>query len=104
MTERYGLHGSLRAKRGRGDALAELLLEAAAALNSNTDCMLYLVSRSPDDNDVVLVTEVWTTREAHDSSLQDEAVKALIQRGMPLIVDMPTSTEFLPAGGKGLTA
>lgn len=102
MTERYGLHGSLRAKTGQGDALADLLLEAAASLNSNTDCILYLVSRAPDDNEVVLVTEVWTSREAHDASLQDAAVKALIQRGMPLIADMPTSTEFVPAGGKGL--
>lgn len=104
MKERYGLHGSLRANAGRGDELAGLLLEAAGALASNTDCLLYMVGRSAEDQDLVLVTEVWKTREAHDASLQDESVKALIQRGMPLIADMPASAEFVPDGGKGLNS
>jgi len=108
MNERYGSHGSLRAKAGRGGDLEALLLEAAQALENNEDCLLYMVARSTEDKDLILVTEAWTSREAHGASLQDEAVKSLIQRGMPLIEQMSTLSEFVPAGrwpeGKPATA
>jgi quinol monooxygenase YgiN len=102
VSERFALHGCFRAHEGQGDALAAVLLEAADALEGNEECRLYLVSRSPDDADIVWVTEVWTSREAHAASLEDEAVRALVARGMPLIAGMPESRELRPAGGKGL--
>src|SRR5947208_1602725 len=59
MDALYGRHGSFTAQPGQGDALTEMLLAAAEALRTNDDCLLYLVSRSPDDPDVIAVTEVW---------------------------------------------
>ena len=100
---RYGLHGSLRATDGQGEALAELLLEAAHSVDGQDGCLLYLVSRAEDDPELVWVTEVWTDRAAHAASLQHPATTAMISRGRPLIAGMGDRSEFVPVGGLGLT-
>jgi quinol monooxygenase YgiN len=103
VSELFGLHGRLLAQPGKGDELEAILLEAAEALDAEDDCLLYVVSRQPDDPEAVWVTEAWTSREAHRASLEDEATRALIQRAMPLIAELPErSIELRPVGGKGL--
>ncbi|HEX2293427.1 MAG TPA: antibiotic biosynthesis monooxygenase [Gaiellaceae bacterium] len=103
MTDRFGLHGRFGAHPGKGDELEAILLEAAAALEAHADCLLYVVSRQPRDPDAVWVTEAWTSRDAHFASLQDEAARALIERALPLIAELPErSVELRPVGGKGL--
>lgn len=97
----YGMHVRFTAVAGEGDALAALLLEAAKGAETDADCRLYLVSRDPDDPDVVFVTEAWTSREAHDAALEVPATRELIGRAMPLIAGPPEATHLLPAGGKG---
>jgi quinol monooxygenase YgiN len=98
----YGMHVTFTAQPGRGDDLAAILLEAAAGTQGDADCLLYVVSRSPADADTVYVTEAWTSREAHDGSLEDEATRALIARAMPLMARPPNAVILAPAGGKGL--
>jgi quinol monooxygenase YgiN len=103
VNERFGLHARLLAQPGRGDELEAILLEAARALEGNADCLLYIVSRQPDESDALWVTEAWTSQDAHRASLEDEATRALIQRAMLLIADLPEGrVELRPAGGKGL--
>lgn len=102
MSDRYGMHVRFTAAPGQGDALAAILLEAAEGTRADADCLLYLVSRSPGDADTVWVTEAWTSREAHDASLEDDAARALIQRAMPLLAGRPDAEELRPAGGKGI--
>jgi quinol monooxygenase YgiN len=105
VSERFGLHGRLLAPPGQGDELEAILLEAARLLESNEECLFYVVSRQPDEPDAVWVTEAWRSREAHRASLEDEEVRALIQRAMPLIAQLPERTiELRPVGGKGLTS
>jgi quinol monooxygenase YgiN len=99
----FGLHGRLLAQPGQGDELEAILLESARLLESNEDCLLYVVSRQPDEPDAVWVTETWRSREAHRASLEDDEVRALIERAMPLIAALPERTiELRPVGGKGL--
>ncbi len=98
----FGMHGRLIAKPGQGDQLAGMLLEAAATLADNEECLLYVVSRSLDDPDSVWVTEAWSDRAAHDASLTDERARALIERAGPLIASFADRAEFRPEGGKGL--
>ena len=102
--KRFGLVGSFRAQSGQGDALADLLLRAAAALDANADCELYVINRSPDDPDAVWVTEIWATSEAHRASLEDQTVRELITEARPLIAALGQRFELLPVGGKGLSA
>jgi quinol monooxygenase YgiN len=102
MTDAHGMHVCFTAQPGRGDELAGLLLEAADGLRADADCLFYIVSRSPDDPDTVLVTEAWTSREAQNASLEDEQTRALIARAMPLMAGRPEATHLRPLGGKGL--
>jgi quinol monooxygenase YgiN len=93
----------MTAQPGQGDALTKLLLEAAEVLGDNADCELYVISRSAADPDAVLVTEVWTSEGAHDASLGDERVRAVIERAKPLIAGMVEPIVMRPVGGKGLS-
>ena len=99
---RFGLVGNFRAQPGQGDALADVLLQAARALDANAECELYVISRSPDDPDAVWVSEVWTSREAHRGSLEDERIRQLIGQARPLIAGLGERFELSPVGGKGL--
>jgi quinol monooxygenase YgiN len=45
------------------------------------------------------VTELWESRQAHDASLQDPAVREAVAQGRPLIASF-ASEELRPAGGK----
>lgn len=101
MNPYYGSHNRFTAQAGQADALAEVLLAAAEGLAANDACLLYLVSRSPDDPNTISVTEVWTSKAAHDESLQDDEVKAAVQRALPLIAGV-VPTELRPLGGKGI--
>jgi quinol monooxygenase YgiN len=98
----YGMQGRIVAQPGRGDELAAILREAAAALEGNPDCLLYVVSRALDDADSVWVTEAWADRDAHAASLQDPGARALIERARPIIAAFADRAEFRPEGGKGL--
>jgi quinol monooxygenase YgiN len=98
----YGTHGRIVAKPGHGDELAAILLEAAAGLEGNPDCLLYVVGRAADDPDSVWVTEAWTDHEAHSASLADPRARALIDRARPIIADFADRAQWTPEGGKGL--
>jgi len=98
----YGMHGRIVAHPGHGDELTAILREAAAGLEANPGCLLYVVSRAADDADSVWVTEAWTNRAAHAASLEDPAARELIARARPIIASFADRAEFRPEGGKGL--
>ncbi|MBW3620801.1 MAG: antibiotic biosynthesis monooxygenase [Actinobacteria bacterium] len=98
----FGLVGSLTAAEGRGDELEGYLLEASRELGQVSTCHLYLVSRVPDEPEVVHVVEVWDDEGAHRASLELAAVQRLISRARPIIVGMGDRVGLRPVGGKGL--
>ncbi|MET3292390.1 UNVERIFIED_CONTAM: quinol monooxygenase YgiN [Brevibacillus sp. OAP136] len=98
---RFGMNVKFTAQPGQRDALADILLGAADALAGVEDCELYVVHVSETEADVIWVTEVWRSPEAHAASLSLEETKAAIQRAMPLIAGVE-STKLKPIGGKGL--
>jgi quinol monooxygenase YgiN len=102
MGETYGMHVEFTAQAGQGDALEALLVEAAEGTAEVEACLLYVVSRSVGQADVVTVTEAWTSESAHDESLKDPAVRGLIERAMPLMASPPKASRLRPVGGKGL--
>ncbi len=97
----YGLFGKFVAQPGKREELAQILLKAANALKENQECLSYIISTN-DDLDAVWVSEVWTTKKAHDESLEPEHIRNLIKQAMPLISSMPQGTELNVLGGKGL--
>lgn len=100
---KFGLYGKITTHAGQRDALVAVLLEAASALEGVPGCELYIVNVSPTEPDTVWVTEVWSSQEAHQASLNRNEVKALIQRGRPLIAG-GERVELVPIGGKGFPA
>jgi quinol monooxygenase YgiN len=102
MDVAFGMHVRFVAHSGQGDELEAILLEAAKLAGGADGCRIYVVSRSHESAEVVWVTEAWSSREAHDASVNDERARALIQRALPLLAGAPEAAEFQPVGGKGL--
>lgn len=98
---RYGLVGKFTAQPGKRDELVAILLRAAESLESNEDCIHYLIS-STEEADTIWVTETWTDKAAHDASLEPPDVRALIAQAMPLIASISDQLELQVIGGKGL--
>jgi quinol monooxygenase YgiN len=100
----YGMHGRIVARPGHGGELAAILLEAAAGLQVDPECLLYVVNRAANDPDSVWVTEAWTSRDAHAASLENPGARDLIARARPIIASFEDRAELRPEGGKGLPA
>lgn len=98
---KFGMYAKFTSKPGDREALAAILLEAAAAAETVKECELYIVNLSESEPDVLWVTEVWSNAEAHSASLKDEATRATIQRAMTLIAGVEP-IPLVPLGGKGL--
>lgn len=99
---KFGMYAKFTAKPGQRDALAEILLEAAAAAEAVEECELYIINFTGDDPDILWVTEIWSHKDAHAASLTQEATRTAIQRAMPLISGVE-SIPLNPMGGKGLS-
>lgn len=95
----YGLISKIRAVPGQGDALANVLLEASAAMPG---CLSYVIAPSAAEADALWVTEVWEDQADHQASLRLPAVQAAIAKGRPLIAGFDSRVETTPIGGHGL--
>jgi quinol monooxygenase YgiN len=98
----YGFIGKFNAQAGKRDELLGILLNAAEALGSNEDCLLYVLNTSEQEPNAIWANEIWTSKAAHDASVEPEEVKALIRQAMPLIAGAPEGTELTVMGGKGI--
>ena len=101
---RFGLHGKLMAHPGQRDALAAILIDAARVVSSLPGCEIYFVSIDEKDPNAIYVTEVWKAEGDHKASLQMPGVRALIEKGRPMVAGFGESTRLVPIGGHGLRA
>jgi quinol monooxygenase YgiN len=99
----YGRFGTLNARPGHRDRIVEILLRGADSLR-DAGCDLYLVGVPADRPDAVVVTEVWSSPEAHRASLQLPSVRAAIAEAMPMLTGEFESVEFSVVGGLGAPA
>ena len=97
------VHGLLKAKKGRGDELASILLASSKILATIKGSSHYVVSRDINDADVIYVTEFWNSKEDHDNSLKNPEVRALISKALPILNESPKNgLEMNVLGGLGL--
>ena len=99
---RFGLHGTLLAHPGQRDALAQLLLAGTRVVGTLPGCEIYIVSIDEKDETAVHVTEVWRSEADHKASLQAPEIRAIIDKGRPMIAGFGGSARFVPLGGHGL--
>jgi quinol monooxygenase YgiN len=99
---RFAQHTRLVAASGRRDELIAKFLESAEAQRDNPDCELMLVSAAPDSDDVVYLTEVWSSEAAWEKTRHSPEVQAWA-KSMPELVGAPPETTALNVmGGKGI--
>ncbi len=78
----YGLVGKSAAAPGKRDELVTILLARLRDMPGN---LSYVVANDPSMPDIILVTEVWADRTAHEKSLSLPSVQDAVQKGRPLI-------------------
>ena len=99
---RFAQHSCLRARPGKRDELLAKFLEIPKMQADNPACELTIVSSSPDEDDVVYLTEVWTSAEEHERARQSQEVQEWAA-GMPsLVAGPPDTTPLVIEGGKGV--
>ncbi|MGH7720126.1 MAG: putative quinol monooxygenase [Gemmatimonadaceae bacterium] len=98
---RYSLFAKLTTRPEQRNAVVTLLLRDVEELRA-LGCDLYLVNISAAQPDAVWVTEVWSSKEAHQASLQLPAVKEAIAEAMPLLTGEFEGVELSVVGGLGL--
>ena len=100
---KYGLHGSLKAKEGQTEELAKILIKASELVATVKGCQLYVVGLDDTKPNTVWITEIWDTKEDHDNSLQVPGVRELIGTAMPLLDGQPEKGQELSIlGGAGI--
>jgi quinol monooxygenase YgiN len=94
--------GKLTAKAGKRSELTDILLRAAEGVSGIPECRAYIVLEDLHDHDGVWVFEMWNSQQAHDDSLKDEQVRALIAEAMPILAGAPSGSELRVMGGYGV--
>lgn len=102
MNVTYGFTATMTALPGRGDDLVALLLTGldAGSPAASEHCVVYLLSRSAANPDVVQVTEGWTTEDDHHKLFAGETAQAMVARIAPLLAGDSTYTDLTPVNGK----
>jgi len=102
-----GRYVKMTARPGQGSALAQVMLRVASGLQAVPGCELYVINRSPDEPEVVWVSELWLSQEALDASLEaleTDAGQAQMAEVMGLLEGAPERIDLEPLGGVGLLA
>lgn len=100
---KYGLFGKLQSQAGKGNELAEIMLNAAGLMEDTEGCIAYIVNKS-DNPDSIWVMKVWESKEAHDDSFNISGIRELIEQAVPILAEMTQDGITLEVlGGKGLS-
>ena len=97
---RVARHGRATAHAGKGEELAGVLLDAAAELEADPGCELYLVNREAERPDVIWVTELWRSQADLDASIERIRGSEGVANAMALVEDWQM-IELDLLGGKG---
>jgi quinol monooxygenase YgiN len=99
---RFAQQTRLISTKGNADKLVAKFIEAADLQRDNKSCELMVVGKSEADEDVVYVTEVWTSESAWKEARRSKAVTAWAKDMPELVAEWPASTRLTAIGGKGI--
>jgi quinol monooxygenase YgiN len=95
-----GRYAKAVAKPGKGEDLARVMLEVAAALEDVPGCELHVINRGADDPDTVWFTEIWRSQEDLDAALEAQGARERIAEVRDL-VDAFERIDVEPLAGVG---
>jgi len=93
-------YGKVTAKEGKAEELAERLLAAAAELEEDPGCELYLINRQADAPETIWVTELWRSQADLDAAVAKIRGSENVAATMAL-ADSFEMVELDLLGGKG---
>lgn len=96
----YGYFGTMRVRPGKREEVLAILLRAADEMQAG-GCHAYVVGEA-EDPDVICVSELWESKEAHDASLQLPETREAIAQAMPMLTGEFTGHEMTVRGGLGV--
>ncbi len=101
---KHGLIDVLTCATEDQDKLFDLLIHIAHHLESIDDCLYFIISKEVDDPTKIWVTELWTSKQAHDDSLADagQPLLDIIHEAMALVTDERQRATLVPILGKGI--
>ena len=103
-TVNYGFSATMTARPGRGEELIALVLSGLDEGNpaASEYCLVYVVSRSATNPDVVHLIEGWTSEEDHHRLFATDAAQALVARFSELLDGDSVYGDLVPVGGKAV--
>ncbi|HEV3359197.1 MAG TPA: antibiotic biosynthesis monooxygenase family protein [Pseudonocardiaceae bacterium] len=87
----FAVYGTMTARPGQRAALIDEIRTAIAALDEPPGLLDYTINTVLDDPDALWITEVWTTKDAHDTATRTTANKARTARFAELLAAAPHS-------------
>jgi quinol monooxygenase YgiN len=102
---KYGLIMKITVQDGKTEDVVNLLLEASRLLKNAKGLHLYMVSKSEEVENQVIVTELWDTKEDHDESLKIDGVMECVKKCSPFFSqqDPFSKTTMKVQGGFGVS-
>jgi quinol monooxygenase YgiN len=100
---RFAQHTTLVATRGNADRLAGKFVESVELQRQNPACELMIVCTSPVDEDVVYLTEVWSSESDWEEARRSPVIAEWAKDMPSLVAEPPQSVLLDPVGGKGLS-
>ncbi len=98
----FAMTGKLVAQNAKRAELIEILKQAAILVGEIPQCHLYAVHEDFSNDAHVWVYELWDNKQAHDDSLNNEQIRALIMQARPLLAAAPDGAELSVVGGYGV--
>ena len=99
----FAQHTKLFATNGNADRLAAKFIESAEIQRENPACRLMLVSRSLAEEDVVFLTEVWSSETMWEEARRSPTIAEWAKDMPSLVAGAPDSVRLDIVGGIGLT-
>lgn len=102
IMSQYALYTRFITHTHKGNALIEILMRANQIVSDAKGCRLYIINHTPENKDIIWVTELWDTQEDHAISLTLDGAKELVTEAMPLLASPPEQVALKAVGGKGI--
>jgi quinol monooxygenase YgiN len=100
---KHGLIDVLTCAPEDQDKLFDLMVHIADHLETVDDCLYFVISKEAGNPTKIWVTELWTSKEAHDQSLENAGhIHGIIKEIMTLVTDERQRATLTPILGKGI--
>lgn len=97
--EHFGVIAHINAQPGKRDAM----IDGLKGMVGMKGAINFVIAKDGKNPDGVWITEVWESKEAHDTALTSDQFKAAIAKAGPLMAGAPDqNNETWPVAGIGL--